>query len=171
MPYEPGVQGWKAALDNGVPRAGVAKAFATWEVTLNNIDAVQPHGWWLERKFGAEVASIYDVALDRLPDRSGFDYWLGELDAGLIGLNNLAVLFGRAEEFVGRNAGRSTVDFVRELYRSALDREPDQGGLDYWVQGLDAGILGRDQMIFTFGFSPEKLGYLAVMPSGEAFFS
>ena len=171
VPNEPGVQAWKAALDNGMPRAGVAKAFATWEVTLNNIDAVQPHGWWLERKFGAEVASIYDVALDRLPDRSGFDYWLGELDAGLIGLNNLAVLFGRAEEFVGRNAGRSTVDFVRELYRSALDREPDQGGLDYWVQGLDAGILGRDQMIFTFGFSPEKLGYLAVMPSGEAFFS
>ncbi len=169
VPYEPGVQGWKSALDAGASRVQVAQSFATWAVTLNNIDAVHPHGWWLERPYGAHLASIYDVALDRLPDRGGFDYWMGELEGGRIGLTNLAVLFGRSDEFVARNANRTTEDFVRELYRSALDREPDQGGFNYWVNGLDAGVLGRDQMIFSFGFSPEKMGGLAALPASEPF--
>ena len=171
VPNEPGVQSWKAALDSGASRLAVTKSFVTWEVSLNNIDAVHPHGWWVERPLGAQVASIYDVALDRAPDRGGFDYWMGELEKGVIGLNNLAILFGRSEEFTSKYAAFSTRDFVRELYRTSLDREPDADGFSFWVNALDTGILHRDNMIYAFGFNDEKLGTLATLPAGEPFFS
>ena len=170
VPFEPAVQSWKSALDAGATRASVAQAFATWEVTLKNIDEGHPHGWWLERARGAELAAIYDVALDRLPDGPGFDYWMRELEAGTIGLDNLAILFGRAEEFVSRHAARSTAEFVHELYRTALDRAPDQAGFDFWMNDLEKGLQGRDNMIFEFGFSAEKLGNFAALPAGEPFF-
>lgn len=169
-PYEPGVQGWKATLDAGASRVSVAQAFATWSVTLNNIDALHPHGYWLERPFGAQLASAYDVALDREPDRPGFDYWMGELEAGRIGLDNLAILFGMSAEFNEKFAGATTHEFVRALYRTALDREPDPDGFNYWVTTLDTGLQNRFNMIYAFGFSEEKLGNLAVLPAGDPFF-
>jgi len=168
-PNEGSVQYWKGTLDAGASRASVAKAFVTWEVTRDLIDTLHPNGWWLERPQAAALASAYDVALDRLPDRGGFDYWMGVIEAGLVGLNNIAVLFGRSEEFTGRNAGRTTQEFVRELYRTALDREPDQSGFDFWVNALDTGILARHNMIYAFGFSDEKLADFAALPPGEPF--
>lgn len=170
VPYEPFVQGWKAVLDSGGTRTSVAQAFVTWEQTLRNIDDAHPHGWWLERALGAELAAIYDVALDRLPDGPGFDYWMAELEAGRIGTDNLAILFGRAEEFVNRHAARTTAEFVRELYRTALDRAPDQEGFNFWMNDLEKGLQGRDNMIYAFGFSAEKLSNFAALPTGEPFF-
>ena len=115
------------------------------------------------------VASIYDVALDRLPEHDGFEYWMGVLNAGLISAYDLSKLFGRSTEYIGRFANLNQQDFVRSLYENALGREPDQEGFDYWVGHLNRGTVARSDMISSFGFSTEKQGDLSALPLGEPF--
>lgn len=168
-PWEPDVQGWKHALDIGMSRSEVALSFANMEVTRANLATANPYGLWMERPNAKIVASIYDVALDRLPEHDGFEYWLGVLNAGLISPYDLSKLFGMSTEFLGRFANASQQEFVRSLYEHALGREPDQGGFDYWVGHLTRGTLARSDMVSSFGFSPEKQGYLSALPLGEPF--
>lgn len=168
-PYEPGVQYWINALDTGTPRSSAVMGFAGWEVALNNLAAANPNGWWLERPNARIVSAIYDVALDRLPEREGFEYWMGNLSAGLLAPKDLAKLFGQSAEFLGRFSTMTEEQFVRELYREALGREPDIDGFNYWVGHLTRGTLARNDMVESFGFSNEKQGQLAVLPLGEPF--
>ena len=168
-PYEAGVQGWKSVLDHGMSRVDVALTFQAWEVAKTNLAAQNSHGYWMDRPFAAQVSAIYDVALDRLPERDGFEYWMGNLSAGLLAPKDLAKLFGQSSEFLGRFAGMSQEQFVRELYLDALHREPDLDGFNYWVGHLRAGTLARSDMVESFGFSPEKLGGLLHLPMGEPF--
>jgi hypothetical protein len=168
-PWEPNVQGWKQALDSGVPRTEVALSFAAWDVTKANLAAANPFGYWMDRPYAKLVASIYDVALNRLPEHEGFEYWVGLLSGGLLSAWDLAKLFGMSPEFQGRFANASQEDFVRSLYENALGRAPDQAGFDYWVGQLKAGTLARSDMVSSFGFSNEKQGYLSLLPPGEPF--
>jgi hypothetical protein len=169
MPWEPNVQGWKHALDIGMSRAEVALSFANMAVTRANLATANPYGLWMERPNANIVASMYDVALNRLPEREGFEYWMGVLNAGLISPYDLSKLFGMSDEFNGRFANASQQDFVRSLHEHVLGREPDQGGFDYWVGHLTRGTLARSDMVASFGFSPEKQGYLSLLPLGEPF--
>lgn len=168
-PLESDVQGWKHALDIGMSRAEVALNFADMEITRANIATANPYGLWVERPNSTIVAAIYDVALNRLPEHDGFEYWMGVLNAGLISAYDLSKLFGMSDEFLGRFANVSQQDFVRSLYVDALGREPDQEGFDYWVGHLTRGTLARSDMVSSFGFSPEKQGYLNALPLGEPF--
>ncbi len=168
-PYEPNVQGWKQALDGGLSRVEAALSFVSWETAKANLAAANPHGFWLERPNAKIVASIYDVALNRLPDRDGFEYWMGVLNAGLIAPNDLAKLFGTSTEFLGRFADKTQAEFVTSLYQNALGRAPDTEGFNYWVGHLTKGSLARSDMVSSFGFSPEKQGNLGVLPLGEPF--
>ena len=169
MPWEPNVQRWKHALDIGMSRTEVALSFVNMDVTRANLAAANPYGLWMERPNANIVASMYDVALNRLPEREGFEYWMGVLNAGLISPYDLSKLFGMSDEFNGRFANASQQDFVRSLYEHVLGREPDQGGFDYWVGHLTRGTLARSDMVASFGFSPEKQGYLSLLPLGEPF--
>ena len=56
------------------------------------------------------------------------------------------------DEYEARN--RSDEEFVRDLYATFMDREPDEDGLDYWVGALANGATRED--VFTgFIFSDE----------------
>ena len=169
-PSESGVLGWKIALDTGTSRLTVAMSFVEWEVNLAQVDAQHPNGYWLDRPYGAQVGALYDVAFNRLPDPIGFEGWVGWLNSGRFQLGELARLFGQSDEFRSRYASVSNADFVRDLYLSALDREPDQGGFDFWVGHLNRGTLARHDMVQGFAFSTEKALMMAALPAGDPFF-
>jgi len=46
-------------------------------------------------------------------------------------------------------------EFVKMVYRDFLNREADQGGLDYWVNGIDAGTLTKAECVEAFLQSAE----------------
>ncbi len=50
--------------------------------------------------------------------------------------------------------------FVRGLYRTALGREADSGGLDYWSHQLSLGY-SRETIVGTFYRHPELVGRIA----------
>ena len=53
------------------------------------------------------------------------------------------------------NGAVSSTVFVRQLYRDLLNRDPDSGGLAFYVAGLDGGHISRSQLAAQFFTSPE----------------
>ena len=154
---------WVQQLYGGASWTEVATNFVNWSVHQQNMREENPNGFWLQRSFANEVSGIYQVALDRLPERGGFEFWLDSISKG-VSLREMAQMFGRSDEFLGRFSAMSTPDFVRQLYLSALDREPDQEGFNFWVQNLSSGAMQRHDMVFAFAFSDEmgaNMGRLA----------
>ena len=58
-------------------------------------------------------------------------------------------------EFSARYGSLSTAEFVTQLYRNVLDRDPDAGGLLFHVDNLEAG-LPRNYLLVHFSESPEN---------------
>ena len=52
-------------------------------------------------------------------------------------------------------AGKTTKDLVTRMYQVILGREPDAGGLAYWVKGLDEGWLSAADLVIGFAESAE----------------
>jgi hypothetical protein len=164
-----GVNWWTDQLIAGVSRTDAAISFSRWEFHVGRMLDANPLGHWVDRPLANELAAMYEVALNRLPERDGFEFWINDLQRGAIGTADLAVLFGRADEFQGRFSGINNRDFVRELYLTVLDRAPDQEGFDFWVGHLERGTLARADMVRGFSVSDEMRGNFGYLPPLEPF--
>jgi uncharacterized delta-60 repeat protein len=84
------------------------------------------------------VQKAYVAYYGRAADPAGLDYWATQLDAAG-SLNAIIVPFGNSKEFITRYGGLTNTQLVTKIYQQALARDPDQGGLDYYVGELSAG--------------------------------
>ncbi len=108
--------------------------------------------------------------LDRLPDVWGLAHWTAAREAGLSQRDMVAHLVASAE-FQRRFGGLSNRDFVEQLYRTALDRPGDAGGLAAWTHVLDAGIDTRAGVALSFAGSAEMAAKVAPMTAGGVWFA
>ncbi len=83
---------------------------------------------------GVLVDDLYRSALDRAADPSGRRYWVATMADGLR-YEHLGTLFFGSPEYY-RRAGGTDQTFVTSLYRNILDRQPDAGGMQYWLSQL-----------------------------------
>jgi hypothetical protein len=74
----------------------------------------------------------------RIPDYPGLDYWIRKVRAGTP-LDAVASQFAAGPEFQRRYGALDNNGYVTQLYQNLFARDPDPGGLDYWVRRLDAG--------------------------------
>ena len=95
---------------------------------------------------------LYTQCLGRDPEEKGLNYWS-------LALTNLeqtgsaaAKLFFESEEF--QNLKTSNKEFVTRLYRTFMGREPEEGGLTYWVGELNKGA-SRASVLSGFASSDE----------------
>ncbi len=79
---------------------------------------------------------LYTTCLGRASEPAGKLYWIDRLMNGMTGAD-AAHEFFFSNEFINKNL--SDTEFVTRLYRTFMDREPDQGGLDYWLGELKTG--------------------------------
>lgn len=101
------------------------------------------------------VNRLYTKMLGRIYDESGMNYWCGELlkNHSKENLLNIALIgFMHSDEFM--NKGLDDKEFVKVLYRTFLDRECDERGLQYWIGQLQSGRT-RDQVAAGFAYSDE----------------
>lgn len=108
----------------------------------------------------AQLYRTYSGALGRIPDQSGYDWWLNEINQGTRDLNRLAADFIWSQEFLGffgAADGNSidNADFVNHMYRNVFGREPDRGGFNYWVGELDSGNRTQAQVLVEMTQSNE----------------
>jgi len=115
------------------------------------------------------VTRTYANVLARAPDPVGGAGWAGALAGGL---SREAMLLGFTESVENRIAtladiGDGNVATAYRLYRAALAREPDRGGLANWTDVVDRGV-PLDQIARAFLTSPEFAGKYGAL--GDAAF-
>jgi len=82
------------------------------------------------------VIRLYRYVFDREYDESGLNHWSDALRAGRTGYS-VAHRFFFSTEFQAKNT--TNEEFVTILYRTLLNREPDEPGLEHWVNRLSLG--------------------------------
>ena len=85
------------------------------------------------------VQKAYIAYYGRPADPAGQDYWASRMDAEGGSLNAIIEAFGTSDEFNRRYANLSDEALVTKIYQQALGRDPEQGGLNYYVGELQAG--------------------------------
>ncbi len=101
----------------------------------------------------------YRSILRREPDAGGKAFWDGEASRlSSIGANLNEAWYAMAMSFYSsaeyQSLNRGTTEFVRDLYATFFDRNPDDSGLAYWSGQLDRGV-PRESVLAAFLFSAE----------------
>jgi hypothetical protein len=107
-----------------------------------------------------EAYRLYKAAFDRVPDEVGLGFWINALDNGVT-LLSVAKDFNTSDEFkklYGANV--SDKDYLTKLYNNVLDRDPDQGGYDFWLNALSNGA-SRETLLIDFSESKENIANVA----------
>lgn len=99
---------------------------------------------------------LYRAAFDREPDHVGLGFWIEMLDRG-VSLQTAAGGFTQGEEFARLyGVNPSNADIVTRLYRNILDREPEQGGYEFWLSVLDNRLTDLGTVLAAFSESNEN---------------
>lgn len=151
-PDQTGLDGWTNALKNGwVTGADLAKGFILSPEFINRGTS--------DEEF---LTILYQAFFNRQPDTVGFNGWLSALQNGT-GRSSVLEGFTHSEEFFSLCSQYGIMpytvdlvkDFVTRFYRECLNREPDQAGLDGWVNGLKNGWVTGGEIAQSFIMSPE----------------
>jgi hypothetical protein len=85
------------------------------------------------------VQKAYVAYYGRPPDPGGQAYWARRMDDEGGSLKAVIEAFGISAEFNRRYGGLDNTRLVTKIYQQALGRDPDQGGLNWYVNELLAG--------------------------------
>ncbi len=110
-----------------------------------------------------KITGLYITIVNRAADESGLNWWTqrGE-DAQNNGKNlsvvlkDLSLRFSRHPTFVSLYLELDNRSFVEAIYRNALGREGNTGGINYWSGELDKGILRSDMLASFVTIALEK---------------
>ena len=83
------------------------------------------------------VIRLYTKCLGRQPDVSGLDSWVDALYYDGASGSTVAHGFFFSTEY--QNLGKTNTEFVTDLYKVLLNRDPDSSGLSNWVAYLNTG--------------------------------
>ncbi|WP_439141831.1 DUF4214 domain-containing protein [Pseudooctadecabacter sp.] len=108
----------------------------------------------------AQVFRIYNAVFGRTPDTEGHQVWMNRLLTGEIEIDDVANAFIGSREFEVTYGSTSTIEFVTLLYENVLGREPDQTGLDGWVNNINTGM-SRAEVVRRFSESQEHVNLTA----------
>ena len=101
----------------------------------------------------ALITGLYRLYLKREPDQGGLNYWVSVLDSGAASFDDVATTFANSEE--ARAVYQTLIDQVTALYRTILNREPDEAGLNYWVSVLNSNAASLADIAATFEATDE----------------
>ena len=84
----------------------------------------------------SEVQTLYIGLLGRAADPDGLAYWVGEIDAGTLTLEQLrSNIVNEQAEYLNGLGTYTRSQLVNALYENMFDRGAGTEGLDYWVDG------------------------------------
>ena len=98
------------------------------------------------------VTRFYRIVLEREPDTAGLDINVNRILSKKTTGAQLASDFFFSGEFMAKN--KNNEDFVRLLFRTCFNREPDGAGFDNWVGMLNKGY-SRNFVLANFVNSTE----------------
>ncbi len=85
------------------------------------------------------VQQMYVAYYGRPGDSAGIEYWAGRLAENNGAMSAMIDAFGSSKEYRDGIGSQPTVEKVTLLYQQMFNRQPEQTGLDYWVNKIDSG--------------------------------
>jgi hypothetical protein len=150
---------WLSQLEGGMTRDNVIRCFIDSKEWCNICASYGIKSGALTAK--ATVPSenalgfatrLYTKCLGREPEAKGLEYWsLALTNLEKTGYEAASQFFG-STEFKGFNTDDKT--YVTRLYYTFMDRDPDEGGMTYWLSEL-AGGESRERVLARFAGCPE----------------
>jgi hypothetical protein len=138
-PDDGGLSYWVTDLDNGtIQRSDVVNFFVFSDEFQDKV---------------APVSRLYQAYFLRIPDTSGLSYWINEKLNGT-SLDTISEAFAGSSEFQDRYDSLDNSAYTSLVYNNVLGRAPDQDGLDFWTNSLNAGA-SRGSMMTGFSESIE----------------
>ena len=145
---------WVGQIQGGLPREVVlfsfmfSPEFATFTQGIFGNTASRP-----------EVDVVMDFfrgILNRLPDTSSFQYWLGRMRAAQCAgagpvyteVDAISAAFIFNPEY--NNRGRNNTQFVTDMYYSFLRRGGDAGGVNFWINQLNTSQMNINTVRTNF---------------------
>jgi hypothetical protein len=169
LPDAAGLAYQVAALDGGVERAQLIVNFVTSPEAARQFEANHPGGLWVRNTEATTVSMAYDAVFDRAPDGAGLPFWTQKLLTGELSVRQLVESIANSAEFQTRHASEDDAAYVASIYRSALEREPEPGGLAFWVDQLTSHRMDRVDVVMLIGLSEEQREQFSQQPHGDAF--
>ena len=108
------------------------------------------------------IERLYWSVFDRAPDAGGEAFWVDRYVSGLP-LATIAQSFMSSDEWSETYGEVDDEQFVTLLYRNVLDRTPDRGGFDFWLDRLSSGA-SRTDLLLGFSESPEFVDATGTAP-------
>lgn len=110
------------------------------------------------------ITHYYTSIFGRTLDTNGLVYWLGLIaerqaqgeDVKPV-FRDMADFFFNSAEYLGNQT--SDAQFIADLYRTFFQRDPDQGGMDFWLGQLAAQV-PRNEVMAGFLYSPEFTAFM-----------
>lgn len=159
---EGGLNGWVLALENGMSREYVYRGFVESAEFSNLCErygverGTVPLGAYRDQNTGATgfIARLYTKMLGREYDGDGLEYWCGKFLTRENTIEEIATVgFLHSQEL--QNLQLSDEEFVRRMYQTFLNREPEEAGLQDWMGRLGRGEETRDSLVYGFTNSRE----------------
>ncbi len=159
---EGGLNDWLSKLENGMSREYVFRGFAESQEFSNLCDSYGvlrgsiTLSAYRDQNVGATgfIARLYTKMLGRGFDDDGLEYWCRKYLTGENTIEEVATVgFLHSKEL--ENLNLSDTEFVTRMYRTFLNREPDEAGLADWVNRLETGRETRDSLVYGFTLSKE----------------
>lgn len=110
-----------------------------------------------------KIAGLYITIVNRAPDESGLNYWKTRAEGTLSRGESLSAVFkelasgfSKHPTFVSLYSELDNKPFVEAIYRNALGKEGDTGGVAYWSGELDKKMLRSDMLAIFVTIALEK---------------
>ncbi|MBR3057258.1 MAG: DUF4214 domain-containing protein [Clostridiales bacterium] len=150
---------WLGRLSTGTSREEIVNGFIESTEWCNvcaaygvNPGAVSHKANIASENAKAFATRLYTKCLGREPEKDGLAYWSLALSNHEKTAAEAAQLFFNSEEFT--NFGLTEYEYLKRLYYTFMDREPDADGLDYWESELSRDK-SRAEVLKLFAESPE----------------
>jgi len=101
---------------------------------------------------GQFVTRLYQNVLGRAPDAAGLNYWYDNLASHALTGAQATANFFLCSEFINKNVDDTTLLTI--LYKTCMNRNPDDAGLAYW-KGIMAKGWSRKYILNQFMISNE----------------
>ena len=92
------------------------------------------------------MLEAYLAYYGRPADPEGLAFWAGKLEEEGGNLDSVIDAFGKSEEFETRFGSLTSTQLVTNLYQQIFGRDPDTGGLTFYVDKLDTGVWTLQQI-------------------------
>lgn len=161
---ESDINAWRNAINNGSTRIKVLEGLLGSREFKNmcNKYGIQTGSFKssefidVNSKISSFIARLYLQCLNRKYDDEGLYSWVNSIVNGSTTGTEAARGFMLSSEINSRNL--SNTEFIKVCYRALLNREPDEGGLNSWLNSLKNGM-SRNEVVESFVWSDEFMNY------------